>query len=205
MSDLYTVTIDAVEGPSFKGTVHIVHPDSAYLPDQPTFPMALLMDAWYLLTQGYLLNDPPTLSGGDRYPFSVARGQEIVAGMRRGPEFAELFDCLIGDRPCSPEELARRAAGIVVSYRMGPILGIPSWQDIAAWEAAEGIPADQRTPVPATDTPVELADERTWSVLSERERDECPHAAIEVTVTDPDYLTHLTAGMRWSTAHDGNV
>ena len=96
MTDLFTVSIDTVEDSTFRGRVHLINPDAWQVPSKPTFPMALLVDAWFLLTNGYLRNDDERVPRGDRYPFSKERGKEIVAGMRLKDDFQELHDFIFG-------------------------------------------------------------------------------------------------------------
>lgn len=212
MSSLYTISIDAIEGASFRAKVYLIHPDALYVPDQPTFPAALLADVWYALTNGFLRDDPETWRHGDRYPFSVERGKEIVAGMARGTELGEHFACLLGDRPCSGEELRRQAAAIVTSYDIGPITAVPTWGEVAAFageesredtedpqDGAREATADAMPAQPA-DAPADLQDQRVWDLLDTREIPDWPYADIDVKVSDPAYLAHLTEGMRWSTA-----
>ncbi|QKW08365.1 hypothetical protein HUT18_20305 [Streptomyces sp. NA04227] len=97
MTDLFTVSIDTVEGPTLHGRVHLINPDAWQVPNKATFPLALLVDAWFLLTNGFLRDDDRRVPRGDRCPFSVDRGKEIVAGMRRKDEFAELYTYLFGE------------------------------------------------------------------------------------------------------------
>lgn len=218
MSSLYTVAIDAVEGSAFRGRVYLIHPDALYVPDQPTFPAALLAEAWDLLTNGFLQNDPETWRHGDRYPFSVERGKEIVAGMARGAALGEHYACVMGDRPCPMEELVRRAGEIVTSYDIGPIQAIPTWGEVAAFESEQGEQSEedeqarehtageerkgtaQAAPSQPADAPADMEDQRVWDLLATREIPEWPHAEIKVTVSDPAYLAHLVDGIRWSTA-----
>jgi hypothetical protein len=216
MSSLYTVAVDAVDGSVFRGKVYLIHPDALYVPARPTFPAILLAEVWDLLTNGFLQNDPETWRHGDRYPFSEERGKEIAAGMARGAELGEHYACVMGNRPCSGEELRRQATGIVTSYDIGPIQAIPTWGEVVAFESEEkdeqaeqdgerkGSPqaaqASQATPPQPADDPADLEDPRVWDLLATREIPEWPHAEIKVTVGDPAYLAHLTDGMRWSTA-----
>ncbi|WP_281066966.1 hypothetical protein [Streptomyces inhibens] len=38
MTDLFTISVDAVEGMTFRGRVHIINPDAASGPKGRTFP-----------------------------------------------------------------------------------------------------------------------------------------------------------------------
>lgn len=96
MTDLFTVSIDAVEGPTFRGKVHIINPDAASVPSVRTFPLALLVDAWHLLANGHLGNDGPQVHRGDRCPISKERGKEIVAGMPLKDDLSEIYDLILG-------------------------------------------------------------------------------------------------------------
>ncbi|MEU4845676.1 hypothetical protein [Streptomyces gilvosporeus] len=109
MTDLFTVSIDTVEGPTFRGRVHLINPDAWQVPKRTTFPLALLVDAWFLLANGYLHNDDDRVPRGDRYPFSEERGKEIVAGMRLKDEFPELYGFIFG------KKLRVNAAGYLVA------------------------------------------------------------------------------------------
>src|SRR4051794_31572315 len=92
MTDLFTVTIDAIEGSTLRGRVHMINSDIPVIPQEDSFPLALLTDAWFHLTNGYLSDGGGMPSRRDRYPLSEERGKEIVAGMRLGNEFQELYD-----------------------------------------------------------------------------------------------------------------
>ena len=116
VTDLFTVTIDAVDGATFRARVHLVNPDINHVTDQPTFPTALLAEAWYDQANGFLYNEDRP--GGNRYPFSEERGKEIAAGMRLADELAEIFEftlssekALAEGRPssCRPTTVARNA------------------------------------------------------------------------------------------------
>ncbi|MEU5540433.1 hypothetical protein [Streptomyces sp. NPDC020362] len=252
MTDLFTVSVDTVEGPTFSGRVHLINPDAWQVPNQRTFPLALLVDAWFLLTNGYLHNDDARVPRGDRCPFSEERGKEIVAGMRLRDDFAELYGLLLGrtvrvdagghlladdartvleprrrakdvyeldggtghDEISSyvttarnPEAFVRRAADVVTAYRSGPVRNVPLWSEVAALEVVDQPwePGESRAEMATWEDPADLEHWRVWHLLETRPFAERPYADITVTVSDPAYLEHLAAGMRWSTTHTGHV
>ncbi|WAP57792.1 hypothetical protein [Streptomyces sp. S465] len=252
MTDLFTVSIDAVEDSTFRGRVHLINPDAWQVPSEPTFPMALLVDAWFLLTNGHLHNDDDGVPRGDRYPFSEERGKEIVAGMRLKEEFSELYGFLFGKRlrvdadgyllgddgrtVLEPRTLAKdvyelgggsghdgishllwtrnngeafsqRAADVVTTYRCGTVRNVPLWSEVAALEDEDEPwePGESREEMATWEDPADLEHWRVWRLLETRAFDERPSVDIVVTVGHPAYLEHLTAGMRWSTAHTGRV
>lgn len=250
MTDLFTISVDSVEGPTLLGRVHLINPDAWQISTSTTFPMALLVDAWFLLTNGFLADDDESVPRGDRYPFSREQGKQIVAGMRLNEEFSHLYDFLFGRmlrvdeagylltpdgkkklepaRKASdvytlgsgsghdeisqlsyterdPKAFSQRAADIVTTYRTGPVHNIPLWSEVAAlddeyqpWE-----PGEEREEIATWEGPADLEYWRVWRVLETRPFDERPYADLAVTVKDPAYLEHMTAGMRWSTAHSG--
>lgn len=98
MTDIFTVSIGAVEGAALRGRVHLINSDVPFVSHEPTFPLTLLVDAWHLLSNGYLRDGDGMPSHRDRCPLSTERGKEIVAGMRLKNEFAELYDLLMGKK-----------------------------------------------------------------------------------------------------------
>lgn len=40
MTDLSAVSIDSVEGPTFRGRVHLINPGARQVPDEAMFPVA---------------------------------------------------------------------------------------------------------------------------------------------------------------------
>lgn len=185
MTDLFTVTIDAVDGATFRARVHLLNPDINDVPREPSFPTALLAETWYDQANGFLYNEDRP--GGNRCPFSEERSKEIATGMRLAGELAEIYEVVF----TSEKALAERAATVVTSYDRGPEHGVPSWSAVAALHPGAGL--DDR------DGPADLHDERTWTLIYQRPLGEHPYVDIAVTVSDPGYLEHLVAGMRWST------
>lgn len=98
MTDLFAVSIDSVDGCTLRGRVHIINPDAPFVPQEASFPLILLVDAWWLLDEGYLADGYGMPDREDRYPLSPERGKEIVDGMRLKDEFRELFDALLGKK-----------------------------------------------------------------------------------------------------------
>lgn len=98
MTDIYTVSIDAVEGTSLRGRVHIIHPDAPFVPEDPSFPLALMMDAWWLLEEGYLHDGIARTDGGDLYPLTEEEAGKLAAGLRVRDEFRELYDLALGKK-----------------------------------------------------------------------------------------------------------
>lgn len=94
MTTIFTVSVDSVEGPTLRGRVHIVNPDVPYVPDETAFPLSLLADVWRSLDEGYLRNRDR--EDGERYPFTVEQGKDIVAGMRLRNELENLFELILG-------------------------------------------------------------------------------------------------------------
>ncbi|MEU5024959.1 hypothetical protein [Streptomyces milbemycinicus] len=98
MTDLFAVSIDSVEECTVRGRLHIINPDAAFVPKSAPFPLALLVDAWFLLSNGFLRDGDGMPDRPDRYPYSPERGKEIVAGMRMKDEFRELYDAIRGKK-----------------------------------------------------------------------------------------------------------
>jgi hypothetical protein len=78
--------------------VYLINPDVPCVPEEAAFPLALLVDAWWRLSHGYLRDGDGMPEGEDRYPISTERGKEIVDGMPLNDEFRELFDAIIGKK-----------------------------------------------------------------------------------------------------------
>ena len=88
MTTMYKVSVDAVEGPTLDGRIHLVNADAPAVPHQTVFPLALLTDAWRLLANGFLRDEGYEERGLDRCPFSPEQGKAIVADMRLNGEYA---------------------------------------------------------------------------------------------------------------------
>lgn len=96
MTTIFTVSVDSVEGSTLRGKVHIVNSDVPYVPEESVFPLALLVDAWWRLDNGYLDNRDAEASGGERYPYTEEQGKAITADMRLKDEFAHLYELIHG-------------------------------------------------------------------------------------------------------------
>jgi hypothetical protein len=94
MTTIFTVSVDAVEGSTLRGRVHIINLDVPYVPEETVFPLSLLADAWWLLDNGYLCNEDR--EGGERYPFTEEQCKDILAGMRLRDEFSNLYELIHG-------------------------------------------------------------------------------------------------------------
>ncbi|KPC66266.1 hypothetical protein [Streptomyces chattanoogensis] len=215
MTDLYTVSINGVDGCTLHARVHLINPDAPYVPEKATFPLALLVDAWFLLTKGYLHTQSSRGGRGDRLPIPEEEAARTVAGMRLRDEFQELHDLVLGKEiqlsateftsgAPDPGEFARRAAGIVTSYEAGPLRSLPLYSEVAEVEDAyDPWPPGEREELARIHDEVDPAYERAWTLITTRPFSEWPSADITVTVRDAGYLEHMVDGMRWSTAHAG--
>lgn len=96
MTTIFTVSVDAVEGSTLRGRVHLVNSDVRSVPRERTFPLSLLVDAWWHLDHEYLHDE--STSGGSRNPFSGEQGRAVAAGMRLRDEYVRLFDLILGRR-----------------------------------------------------------------------------------------------------------
>ncbi|MDX3224351.1 hypothetical protein [Streptomyces sp. ME19-01-6] len=229
MTDVFAVSIDAVEGCTLRGRVHLINPDVPSVPKEAAFPLALLVEAW-----------PPE------------HGAESAAGRRLNDEFGELFDAIVGKKirvtddgylladdgktvltprrtakavygrqlsggghdhisryvrtQSDPEEFYRRAAEIVTSYEVGPVRNIPLWSEVVAVEHPEE-PWEEGDldDIAGLEGEADLRVWQTWRFLDTLPFDKQPCADITVTVCDPSYLEHMVGGARWSTTHTGRV
>ncbi|MGA4992658.1 hypothetical protein [Nonomuraea bangladeshensis] len=86
------------------------------------------------------------------------------------------------------EEFSQRAADIVTSYDVGPYRNAPHLNEAAALEAPEELDVWDG---------LELGEDHSFN--------EIPYAEIVVTVSDPGYLEHMVAGMRWDTTMTGEL
>ncbi|MGY5130802.1 hypothetical protein [Streptomyces nigrescens] len=73
MTDLYTISVDAVEGATCRGRVHIINPDSLFVPTGRTFPVSLIFETWFPEDGGA----PSTAELGDEDPFVTAQRPEL--------------------------------------------------------------------------------------------------------------------------------
>ncbi|MDA2809866.1 hypothetical protein O4J56_04375 [Nocardiopsis sp. RSe5-2] len=228
MTTIFTVSVDSVEGSTLRGRVHVVNPDVPYVPREPAFALSLLVDAWWRLDNGYWHDEEH--EGGERCPFSEEEGKEMTTGMRLRDEFPNLFELILGKeirvtedgyllagdgetvleprrkaedvyelsgggRPGysvfthgDAEDFSQRAAAIVTAYEISPYRNAPHLAEAA-------VPED----------PEELD---VWEGLEPEEDHsfaEIPYVEITVTVSDPGYLEHMAAGMRWDTTMTGEV
>ncbi|MFC4009116.1 hypothetical protein ACFOY2_17925 [Nonomuraea purpurea] len=206
MTDIFTVSIHAVEGSTLRARVHIINPDVPFVSDEAAFPLALLVDAWFLLKNGYLRNEASRDGRGDRYPFSAQRGKDVVMGMRRGEEFHELYRLKRGGRTpgYDPADFYRRAATIVTSHSVSPVHNVPSWSEVSAFDDPdEPWEPGEREKFAGLEGPADLSEYRTWVLLRERPFSSRPYVDLTATVSDASYVEHLIGGMRWSTTQTG--
>lgn len=95
-------------------------------------------------------------------------------------------------------ELEERTEEIVTSYEVGEYRNLPLRSEVAA---ALNEPWDPQQP----DGPADIDDFDIWDVLYDKDFPDLPYAGITLTVSDPGYLEHLVAGMRWETTMTGHV
>lgn len=246
VTDLYVVSLDAVEDATFRGRVHLINPDATLIPDISSFFVQLLLEAWHRLSNGYWF-DHPDPSRADRHPFSPEQAHQIPANMRLKDEFQKLQNLFFGeirvdengylladdgrtvlDPPRKAEEvyevwddsqmdeisryvrakpdpdaIYRRSDEIVTHFHISPVHNIPSWAELAAVEDEEDpLAPEERETMAAWEGLADMDYTRAWTVIRNRAFEDRPYADITVTVSDPGYLGHLAAGMRWSsTAH----
>ncbi|MGX2996582.1 hypothetical protein JNUCC64_20295 [Streptomyces sp. JNUCC 64] len=240
MTDLFTVSVDGVEGAVLRGRIHLVSADAVRVPRDHAFPVALLAEAWFRLA-----GDGPGEPGADARPTGRRPDPDAVADLRLAPELRDLHGCLAGRlvrvsddgylldgdgvtvreprrraadvydlggsgrdgvsayvRTLSDsDELARRAAEIVVGYEVGPLRNVPVWREVAAVDPEEWEPGLEE--MATWDAPADLDYWRTWRLLDGRPLEDHPYAEITVKVSDAGYLEHLVPGTRWSTAGTG--
>jgi hypothetical protein len=168
VTDLFAVSIDSVEECTVRGRLHLINPDAAFVPKEASFPLALLVDAWFLLSNGFLRDGDGMPKRKDRYPFSVERGKEIVAGMRMNDEFRELFDAILGKKIRVTEDgylladdgtsvlIPRRTAKAVYGEQLGGGSGCDgishyvktqSDPDEFYWRASEIVTSYKKSPI----------------------------------------------------------
>ncbi|NBE57071.1 hypothetical protein [Streptomyces boluensis] len=192
MTDVFTVTVDGVDSSTLHGRVHVINPDLPFVPQEASFPLALLTDAWFLLAGGHLYSGGGMPPRRDLYPFREERGKTIVAGMRLSDEFQRLH---------ARKDFSRRAPKVITDHSTGPLRNVPLWSEVAALDsAADPWDEEDLAELAELEGAADLSDWRTWALLTTRPFTKWPYADIVVTVSDPGYLEHMTAGMRWSTA-----
>ncbi|MGW3569149.1 hypothetical protein ACWDSL_35715 [Streptomyces sp. NPDC000941] len=212
MTDLFAVSIDSVEECTVRGRLHIINPDAAFVPKGPPFPLALLVDAWFLLSNGFLRDGDGMPSRPDRYPYSTERGMEIVAGMRMKDEFRELYDAVRGKKIRVTDDgylladdgisvlIPRRTARAVYGAELG---GASGYDGISHYVLTESDPVEFSCRAFEIVTSYETGPIRNVPLRSEVE--ELPCSDFTFTVSHPAYLEHVVGGMRWSTTHTGQV
>ncbi|MEV0373348.1 hypothetical protein AB0I10_26635 [Streptomyces sp. NPDC050636] len=230
MTDLFTISVDAVEGTTFRGRVHIINPDAASVPKGRTFPVSLIFETWFPEDD----EAPSTAELGDEDPFVTAQRPEMEAMIycRRQIRVNEDGYLLSYDGQTlleprqhvknvpgklrggpdndgiSPyfsvdvpeEDLVHHAPSIVTSYEVSPLRNVPLHSEVFQFNDGN----------PLTDE--EMAQEdwfeegevdlysEGWELLNTRPFEKQPYADITFTVTDARYLKHLTPGLRWRTA-----
>lgn len=97
MTTIFNVSVDDVQGSTFRGRVHVINPDVPSVPEKAVFPLSLLVDAWWHLDNGFL-HDEKDDDEGDRYPLTSEEGRRITANMRLRSEFLRLFDFVLGKK-----------------------------------------------------------------------------------------------------------
>ena len=198
----------------------MINPDATRVPDISSFFVQLLNEAWHRALNGFWFDHPdPTRS--DVNPLSADQSREITANMRLKDQFAKLQNLfhgtirvdehgyLLADDGRTVLDPPRRAAEV---YKLSGGLGMDEISHYVTerpdpdviyrrcdnpWE-----PDEEREEMATWVGPADMDNWRVWPVIRIRSMDERPYSDITVTVGDPGYLEHLTAGMRWSsTAH----
>ncbi|WP_329560202.1 hypothetical protein OG711_22705 [Streptomyces uncialis] len=231
MTDLFTVSVDSVEGAAFHGRVHLIGADAVRVPRDVTFPVALLVDAWSRRGRGGPAGGGAPDTGDARLDgeFRVLHeclhgrllrvtddgflladdGTTVLEPRRRA---AEVYDLGGADRDevsayvrtlTDADAFGRLAASVVTGYDIGPLVNVPVWSDVAAVEPEEWEPGLEE--MATWSEPADLDYWRTWRLLETRPFEELPCAGITVKVSDPAYLEPLADGMRWSTAYAGTA
>jgi hypothetical protein len=205
MTDIFVVSIDEIEGPTLRGRVHLINPDVPFVSLEPGFPLALLVDAWFHLANGYLRNES---LWDRRCPFSVVRGKEIATSMRLKDDFQELYDLMRRKRvqgsDSGPAEFYRRATDIVISNDSSPIHNVPDWSEVVSFDDPdEPWEPGEREEFASMEGSADLSAYRVWALVRTRPRSAYPYVDITATVSDEGYLEHMAGGMRWGTTHTG--
>ncbi|MEO3826248.1 hypothetical protein [Actinomadura sp. B10D3] len=228
MTSIFTVSVDSVEGSTFRGRVHVINPDVPYVSQETVFPLSLLVDAWWKLDNGYWRNDDH--EGGERNPFTEEQGKDIIAGMRLKDEFPDLFELILGKEIRVTEDgylfaedgktilEPRRKAEDVYKLSGGSRPGYSVFThgdaEVFSQRAADIVTSYDISPyrnaphlgqAAALEDPEELD---VWDGLElgeDHSFTEIPYVEIVVTVSDAGYLEHMAAGMRWDTTMTGDV
>lgn len=228
MTDLFTISVDAVEGTTFRGRVHIINPDAAAVPKGRTFPVSLIFETWFPEDD----NAPGTANVSDEDPFVTAQrpeteamvlcrrkirvdedgyvlsydGQSQLEPRQRADVPAEDVRASGHDQisryfavDVPEEDLVHHAPSIVTSYEVGPLRNVPLVSEVVRFNDGEPLSDEELAQEEFEEGEVDLYDEG-WELIVTRPFKERPYADITFTVTDARYLKHLTPGLRWRTA-----
>ncbi|XVQ06521.1 hypothetical protein ACQP1W_28125 [Spirillospora sp. CA-255316] len=228
MTDLYTISVDAVEGTTLRGRVHIINPDAASVPTGLTFPASLIFETWFPQDD----NAPGTAKVGEEDPFVTAQRPEMEAmiycrrtvrvdedGYLLSDDGRTLLeprrhaDDVPGKRGSSghdeisayftvkvPEEdLVHHAPSIITSYEVGPLRNVPLVSEVVRYNDGNPLTDEQMAQEEFEEGEVDLYEEG-WGLINTRPFKKRPYAEITFTVTDARYLKHFSPGMRWRTA-----
>ncbi|MEU9125264.1 hypothetical protein AB0C96_36445 [Streptomyces sp. NPDC048506] len=228
MTDLFTISVDAVEGMSFRGRVHLINPDAASVPKGRTFPVSLIFETWFPEDH----EAPSRAAVGEEDPFVTAQRPEVEPMIHCGRRIRVSAEGYLlsydgqtllkprqeaadvpGERRSSgfdgvssyftvevPEEdLVRHAPSIVTSYEVGRLRNVPLISEIIRYNDGNPLTDAELAQEEFEEGEADLYDEG-WELITTRPFEERPYADITFTVTDPRYLKHLTPGLRWRTA-----
>ncbi|GAA3942097.1 hypothetical protein GCM10023085_24750 [Actinomadura viridis] len=230
MTDLYTVSVDTVEGATLRGRVHIINPDAPYVPEGRTFPVGLIFETWFPAD----IEAPSRAEVGEEDPIVTAQRPQMEAMIRQRRTIRVNADGHLlsydgrtlleprqhaGDVPGRrmgrdeiseyftvavdglEEVFVRHASSIVASYKVSPLRNVPMASEVIQFNAGDPLTDEELAQEEFEEEEVDLhLDSMAWELICARPFDERPYADITFTVTDARYLKHLSPGLRWRTA-----
>ncbi|WP_026411093.1 hypothetical protein [Actinomadura oligospora] len=221
MTDLYIVSFDECDDRTVTGRVHLYNPDAAYFPERREFPAELIMEAWWMMLNGYSFEQAPfgrdegvTLASEASATAQMNEMHELYFGRKI---WVDAGGYLLEEGSRKPQE-PRVKASEVYKDELHPHggQGIDGGRHYLMLRPKSGefrrrtdgmiLSYDLGRPgnVP-NGRPVERLDEDAVYELLDRPFEERPFAPFIVKVTSARYLEPLAGGMRWRTAHTGHL
>jgi hypothetical protein len=204
VSELYTVTIEKIEGPRVAMRVTTVHPDAGPPPDEPSFPINLLTDLWSNLDRGFVL----LIEGGhgltEEEGRALARVEPGASTWKRLLGYSVGFEQPITDTQAKIlEELQKegRTPSRWNGCRIGAwSIGPPGMSNIILeLGGEEDLKRVAREMVVST-AQDEQEHQESYQAWPQDDDSKLPRARITVELKDPALLSFVRAGMKFDTA-----
>ncbi len=188
MTDLYTISVDMVEGATCRGRVHIINPDSLFVPTGRTFPVSLIFETWFPED----VEAPGAAELGDEDPLVTAQrpelepmiycrrqiridedgyllsydGQTLLEARRHAKDVPGESHGSGRDEVSAyisvdvpQEHLIQRAPSIVTSYEVSPLRNVPLRGEVLRFNDGDPLSAEESAEIEESFEGVELDEE----------------------------------------------